>query len=121
MFWITTLASGIAVDPSGHARNRQALRRSFEAAREGYAASGLRPSEGKAVADAREATVVGAELLGPDRLLGAARSRRLSIAYIGLVLALRGTTTWLGLLKFLGTAVFAALFRRPLFSVLFFS
>ncbi|CAK0886367.1 unnamed protein product [Prorocentrum cordatum] len=84
----------------------------------GYAKAGLRVSAGKEVKDAAEATVIGAELLGHDRLVGASRARRLALAWMGLSMARGRRSTTLGLQRFLGMGLFAALFRRPTLSLL---
>ncbi|CAK0900373.1 unnamed protein product, partial [Prorocentrum cordatum] len=70
---------GLAVDAPGSREARRAIEESFARAREGYAKAGRRVSAGKEVKDAAEATVIGAELLGHDRLVGASRTRRLAL------------------------------------------
>ncbi|CAK0813826.1 unnamed protein product, partial [Prorocentrum cordatum] len=109
---------GLAVDDPGSREARRAIEESFARAREGYAKAGLRVSAGKEVKDAAEATVIGAELLGHDRLVGASRARRLALAWMGLSMARGRRSTTLGLQRFLGMGLFAALFRRPTLSLL---
>ncbi|CAK0802386.1 unnamed protein product, partial [Prorocentrum cordatum] len=109
---------GLAVDAPGSREARRAIEESFARAREGYAEAGLRVSAGKEVKDAAEATVIGAELLGHDRLVGASRTRRLALAWMGLSMARCRRSTTLGLQRFLGMGLFAALFRRPTLSLL---
>ncbi|CAK0886346.1 unnamed protein product, partial [Prorocentrum cordatum] len=107
---------GLAVDAPGSREARRAIEEPFARAREGYAKAGLRVSAGKEVADAAEATVIGAELLGHDRLVGASHTRSLALAWMGLSMARGRRSTTLGLQKFLGMGLFAALFRRPTLS-----
>ncbi|CAK0850516.1 unnamed protein product [Prorocentrum cordatum] len=109
---------GLAVDAPGSREARRAIEEPFARAREGYAKAGLRVSAGKEVKDAAEATVIGAELLGHDRLVGASRTRRLALAWMGLSMARGRRSTTLGLQRFLGMGLFAALFRRPTLSLL---
>ncbi|CAK0827752.1 unnamed protein product, partial [Prorocentrum cordatum] len=109
---------GPAVDAPGSRAARRAIEYSFARAREGYADAGLKVSASKEVKDAAEATVIGAELLGHDRLVGASRARRLALAWMGLSLARGRHSTALGLQRFLGMGLFAALFRRPTLSLL---
>ncbi|CAK0890054.1 unnamed protein product, partial [Prorocentrum cordatum] len=109
---------GLAVDAPGSREARRAIEESFARAREGYAKAGLRVSAGKEVKDAAEATVIGAELLGHDRLVGASRTRRLALAWMGLSMARGRRSITLGLQRFLGMGLFAALFRRPTLSLL---
>ncbi|CAK0817411.1 unnamed protein product, partial [Prorocentrum cordatum] len=108
---------GLAVDAPGSREARRAIEESFARAREGYAKAGLRVSAGKEVKDAAEATVIRAELLGHDRLVGASRTRRLALAWMGLSMARGRRSTTLGLQRFFGMGLFAALFRRPTLSL----
>ncbi|CAK0838228.1 unnamed protein product, partial [Prorocentrum cordatum] len=109
---------GLAVDAPGSRAARRAIEDSFARAREGRAGAGLKVSASKEVKDAAEATVIGAELLGHDRLVGASRTRRLALAWMGLSLARGRHSTTLGLQRFLGMGLLAALFRRPSLSLL---
>ncbi|CAK0888298.1 unnamed protein product, partial [Prorocentrum cordatum] len=109
---------GLAVDAPGSRAARRAIEQSFARAREAHADAGLKVSASKEVKGAAEATVIGAELLGHDQLVGASRTRRLALAWVGLSLARGQRSTALGLQRFLGMGLSAALFRRPTLSLL---
>ena len=67
---------GIAADPPGAGRNRRQLEASFGDARRSYVKAGLDWSHKKARRGAREAVVVGAEVLGDEAWVAAPRLRR---------------------------------------------
>ena len=109
---------GIAIQPLPARRPLPSMATSFERAGHAYLDVGLSAHPEKAIRHATQATVIGAEILGDDGLIGAERQRRALLAVISLHIAARRRSTGACLRKLVSTWQHALLFRRPVMCVL---
>ena len=110
---------GIAIQPLPAPLPLPSMADSFARAGRAYAGVGLAVHPEKAQRHASQATVIGAEILGNDGLIGAERQRRALLAVISMHIAARRQSSGACLRKLISTWQHALLYRRPVMCVLF--